>query len=71
MRDIGTPETRALTDAIIAIARSLSLTVIAEGVETHSQAEFARARACDALQGFYISEPLPATEFAQFVKGKR
>jgi diguanylate cyclase (GGDEF)-like protein/PAS domain S-box-containing protein len=71
MRDIGTPETRALTDAIIAVARSLSLTVIAEGVETYSQAEFARARACDAMQGFYMSEPIPATEFVQLVKGKR
>jgi diguanylate cyclase (GGDEF)-like protein/PAS domain S-box-containing protein len=64
LRDIGSPETRALTDAIIAVAKSLSLTVIAEGVETQLQADFARERACDAMQGFYVSEPASASEFA-------
>jgi diguanylate cyclase (GGDEF)-like protein/PAS domain S-box-containing protein len=64
IRDIASPETRALTDAIIAVAKSLSLTVIAEGVETQLQAEFARSHACDAMQGFYVSEPASPAEFA-------
>jgi diguanylate cyclase (GGDEF)-like protein/PAS domain S-box-containing protein len=68
MRDIGSPETRALTDAIIAVARSLSLTVIAEGVETQLQADFAREHACDAMQGFYVSEPASAAEFAALLQ---
>ena len=68
MRDISSPQTRALTDAIIAVAKSLSLTVIAEGVETQLQAEFARAHACDAMQGFYVSEPASASEFAKLLQ---
>jgi predicted signal transduction protein with EAL and GGDEF domain len=68
MRDIDSPQTRALTDAIIAVAKSLSLTVIAEGVETQAQAEFAREHACDAMQGFYVSEPASAAEFARLLQ---
>lgn len=68
MRDIGSPETRALTDAIIAVAESLSLTVIAAGVETQLQADFAREHACDAMQGFYVSEPASAAGFAALLQ---
>jgi diguanylate cyclase (GGDEF)-like protein/PAS domain S-box-containing protein len=68
LRDIGSPETRALTNAIIAVAKSLSLTVIAEGVETRLQAEFAREHACDAMQGFYVSEPASAADFAALLQ---
>jgi EAL domain-containing protein (putative c-di-GMP-specific phosphodiesterase class I) len=57
-----------LTDAIIAMGKSLSLTVVAQGVETREQAEFLRAHACDELQGFYFQRPLPANEFAQLLR---
>jgi diguanylate cyclase (GGDEF)-like protein len=57
-----------LTDAIIAMGKSLSLTVVAQGVETREQAEFLRAHACDELQGFYFQRPLPAAEFAQLLR---
>lgn len=50
----------AIIQAIISLASSLDLTVIAEGVETNAQAEFLRSRLCDGLQGYYFSRPLPA-----------
>jgi EAL domain-containing protein (putative c-di-GMP-specific phosphodiesterase class I) len=49
----------AITDAIIAMARTLHLTVIAEGVETRAQFDFLRRLGCDEVQGFYFSPPVP------------
>jgi diguanylate cyclase (GGDEF)-like protein/PAS domain S-box-containing protein len=49
----------AITVAIINLAASLSLAVVAEGVETPEQAHFLEEHQCDFLQGFYISRPLP------------
>ena len=51
--------------AIIAMARELGLTVIAEGVETASQADFLKAQECDQIQGYLFSKPVPAREFEQ------
>jgi EAL domain-containing protein (putative c-di-GMP-specific phosphodiesterase class I) len=59
---------RLVTEAVIALGRSLSLTVIAEGVETRRQAAFLREQACDAIQGFYINEPAAAHEFARLLR---
>ncbi|MEA2117558.1 putative bifunctional diguanylate cyclase/phosphodiesterase [Halovibrio sp. HP20-50] len=53
-----------LTEAIIEIGRTLSLTVIAEGVETLEQLEYLRTISCDQFQGFYANKPLPPEEFA-------
>jgi sensor c-di-GMP phosphodiesterase-like protein len=55
---------RAITEAIIAMAKNLSLMVIAEGVETAEQEAFLRDISCDASQGFFFSKPIPADEFA-------
>jgi diguanylate cyclase (GGDEF)-like protein len=66
----GPSEGSALTDAVIAMGRSLSLTVVAQGVETKEQAEFLRAHACDELQGFYFNRPLPAYQFAQLMRAQ-
>ncbi|MDB5826455.1 MAG: diguanylate cyclase [Variovorax sp.] len=55
-------EDRAITEAIIAMGRSLSLNVVAEGVETREQATFLREHGCDQFQGFYFSKAVPAAE---------
>jgi len=68
IRDIaGTTEDTGLADAIIAMGKSLSLTVVAQGVETKDQAEFLRTHACDELQGFYFKKPLPADQFTKLL----
>jgi diguanylate cyclase (GGDEF)-like protein len=63
----GTPDETGLADAIIAMGKSLSLTVVAQGVETKEQAEHLRLHACDELQGFYFKRPLPVDEFTQLL----
>jgi diguanylate cyclase (GGDEF)-like protein len=69
VRDIaGTPEDTRLADAIIAMGNSLSLTVVAQGVETREQAEHLRLHACGELQGFYFKRPLPVDEFTQLLR---
>ncbi|HVY65503.1 MAG TPA: EAL domain-containing protein [Gammaproteobacteria bacterium] len=65
IREVPTgAEDRAITEAIIAMGKTLSLTVVAEGVETPEQQAFLRERACDEMQGYYFSTPVPAIEFA-------
>ncbi|MEP7314107.1 MAG: EAL domain-containing protein [Pseudomonadota bacterium] len=66
----GTSEVSQLADAIIAMGKSLSLTVVAQGVETRSQAEFLRNHLCDELQGFYFKRPLPPDEFAELMRAQ-
>jgi diguanylate cyclase (GGDEF)-like protein len=53
--------------AIIDLAHSLSLQVIAEGVETAEQIEFLKAHGCDQVQGYFFSPPLPVTEFEKIL----
>jgi EAL domain-containing protein (putative c-di-GMP-specific phosphodiesterase class I) len=59
---------RALTEAIIAMGRTLSLTVVAQGVETREQAEFLRQNACDEFQGFYLNKPMPAEQMTELLR---
>jgi diguanylate cyclase (GGDEF)-like protein len=65
---LGETEDTGLADAIIAMGKSLSLTVVAQGVETKEQAEHLRSHACDELQGFYFKRPLPVDEFTQLLR---
>src|SRR5262249_48590357 len=62
------PEDRAITEAIIAMGKTLSLTIVAEGVETPEQKAFLRERSCDEMQGFYFSTPVPPDEFASLLR---
>lgn len=57
----------AITQAIIAMAHSLNLKVIAEGVESSEQLEFLRKQGCDQVQGYLMSPPVPADEFASLL----
>lgn len=63
VRDVQTDEgDAAIVSAVVAMAHRLGLTVIAEGVEHPGQLEFLRGLGCDAVQGYFISRPLPAGE---------
>ncbi len=59
---------KAIASAIISMADSLNLQVVAEGVETSSQFNFLRAKTCDEVQGYYVSKPLPAEQAGDFIK---
>ena len=66
VRDLATSaKDAAIVDAIAALARSLGLGLVAEGVEEPAQAELLRARHCSELQGFLFSRPLPAEDLAE------
>ncbi len=70
VRDLGTdPDDEAIVRAIIALAHSLKLKVVAEGVETEAQLSFLRAMDCEEYQGFLTSRPLPADTFARLLPG--
>ena len=62
------PENKAITEAIIAMGKTLSLTVVAEGVETSEQDDFLREKVCDEMQGFYFSKPVAADQFAELLR---
>ena len=66
------PNDVAIARAIIALGRSMQLTVIAEGVETKAQELFLAAEGCEQIQGFVISRAIPADTFAQnFLEPRR
>jgi diguanylate cyclase (GGDEF)-like protein/PAS domain S-box-containing protein len=61
----GIPANRddcAIVEAIVAMAHSLELKVVAEGVETQEQSEFLRKLGCDQIQGYVFSKPIPSAE---------
>ena len=71
IRDIATRgEDSSLTQAIIAMGKNLSLTVVAQGVETKEQADFLREHACDEFQGFYFNKPVPAQQFTELLEAQ-
>ena len=64
VRDLdGSRDAQAIVAAIIAMARSFGLKTVAEGVESHAQAQALRRLRCDEYQGFLFSQPLPVEQF--------
>ncbi len=71
IRDLaGHAENRGIAEAVIAMGRTLSLIVIAEGVETREQVDFLREQSCDEFQGFYFSMAVPPDRFAQMLEAQ-
>lgn len=63
-------EDAAITRAIIAMAHSLNLRVIAEGVETQAQMDFLETNLCDEIQGYLICRPVTAEQFTEFLQAR-
>jgi len=61
----------SIVTAIIAMAKSLGLEVVAEGVETKEELAFLSKLHCDEYQGYYFSKPVPAEEFARLMQTRR
>jgi diguanylate cyclase (GGDEF)-like protein/PAS domain S-box-containing protein len=61
-------EDKAIAEAIIAMGKTLSLTVVAEGVETPQQQAFLSEKLCDEMQGYYFSTPVAAQDFAELLR---
>ena len=66
---IGNADHANLTRTIVAMADSLHLKSVAEGVETHAQREFLLQLGCDELQGYFFGHPLPVSEFEAYLAG--
>ncbi|HEX8957768.1 MAG TPA: EAL domain-containing protein, partial [Burkholderiaceae bacterium] len=70
VRDITTDsDDAAIAKAVIALAHSMKLRVIAEGVEGREQLDFLREQQCDQMQGYYLSRPLPARQLESLLRG--
>ncbi|TAK09793.1 MAG: EAL domain-containing protein, partial [Candidatus Manganitrophaceae bacterium] len=65
------PNDAVIAQTVVAMAHSLRLKAIAEGVETESQLAFLRSIGCDEMQGFLFSRPLPAEEATQLQAQKK
>ena len=62
------PEDASIVRAIVSLAHSLRLKVVAEGVETPAQLDFLKAAGCDEYQGYHFSRPLPAADFERLIR---
>ena len=62
------PQDAAIVQAVIQLGHSLNLKTIAEGAETIEQVRYLHAKGCLEVQGYYFSKPLPANEFAVFLR---
>jgi diguanylate cyclase (GGDEF)-like protein len=62
------PNDAAVTNAIIALAKSLNLNITVEGVETKEQFEYMEAQGCNEIQGYYFSPPIPALAMTELLK---
>jgi diguanylate cyclase len=67
---VSRPEDASIVRAIVSLAHSLRLKVVAEGVESPAQLDFLKAVGCDEYQGYHFSRPLPSREFERVVREK-
>ncbi|MFM2058365.1 MAG: hypothetical protein RLY71_2750, partial [Pseudomonadota bacterium] len=69
IRDITTDQDDAtIARAVINLAHSLGLKVIAEGVETREQLDFLHRHGCDEIQGYYFARPLPTEQMTRALR---
>lgn len=68
VKDLDEPTNAAITKTIVALAQSLKMKTIAEGVETEAQKDFLRELQCDEAQGYLFSKPLPADQITQLLE---
>jgi diguanylate cyclase len=68
---VNRPEDASIVRAIVSLAHSLRLKVVAEGVETPAQLEFLKTAGCDEYQGYHFSRPLPAADFERLIRESR
>jgi diguanylate cyclase (GGDEF)-like protein/PAS domain S-box-containing protein len=69
VREITTrPANTSIVTAVISLARSLNLRIVAEGVETQEELAFLQARQCDEAQGYYFSPPVLPEQFARLLE---
>ena len=68
---LSDPSDAAIAHAIIGLAHSVGLTVIAEGVENEAQRHWLAERGCDLFQGFLLAQPMPVDEVNAFLKTHR
>jgi EAL domain-containing protein (putative c-di-GMP-specific phosphodiesterase class I) len=61
-------EDKAIAQAIISMGKALGMTIVAEGVETAEQETFLRDHACDEMQGFLFSKPVPSQQLAELLR---
>lgn len=72
VRDVtSSRDDAAIVEAIIAMANSLDLDVIAEGVETTEQLKFLQNKGCREMQGYFFARPMPASEMSRYLKEHR
>jgi diguanylate cyclase (GGDEF)-like protein len=70
IRDLARdPSDAVIVRAIVSLAHSLELDVVAEGVETREQMQLLRFEGCHEMQGYYLAKPMPANEFLALVAG--
>ena len=62
-----TPETKAVIESIVSLAKRLNIRTVAEGVEYKEQADFLRSVGCDLIQGFYYYRAVPVKEFERII----
>ena len=65
------PSDAAIVSAVIAMAHSLKLHVVAEGVETEQQLDFLCSQNCDRIQGYFFSRPLPSEDLAPYIMERK